>query len=107
MFFYSYEPLTFATLLFLLVVFFMAKTKSKKEFKEKIIDKELADFAKNIDIFFKENKPTKTLLSRQTIQFAIKNNLFTVSIKKQFYQILQKYPNEKEFIIEFNHNLLS
>lgn len=107
MFFYSYEPLTFITLLFLLVVFFMAKTKSKKEFKEKIINKELANFTKAVHIFLKENKPQIVLLSARAMQFGIKNNLFNHDIKAQFCQILQENPNEKEFIVEIDHNLLS
>ncbi|EOW8674632.1 hypothetical protein ACO042_000734 [Campylobacter coli] len=45
------------------------------------------------------------LMSAFALEFAIKNNAFGDDYTKEFKQILQNYPNEKEFNIEINHHL--
>ncbi|TKX30655.1 hypothetical protein [Campylobacter estrildidarum] len=110
--FYSYTPLSFCGFVFLLFVFFLMRKKSKRLFKiqafneeyEKYKD-ELYKFKNAVNEFAKTKQTKSVLMSASCLEFAVQNNFFNKDFTKQFKQILQDYPNEKEFNIEINHFL--
>ncbi|MBK1999961.1 hypothetical protein JG678_00670 [Campylobacter sp. 2018MI35] len=110
--FYSYTPLSFGGFVFLLIVFFLMRNASKKLFKKQRFLKDYENYKdelykfKNAVCDFAKDKQTKSvLMSASCLHFAVQNNIFSEDFTQQFKQILQDYPNEKEFNIEINHLL--
>ncbi|TEY00369.1 hypothetical protein [Campylobacter sp. US33a] len=108
--FFSYIPLSFGIVIFLLFIFFLMKIKSQKILKNKnflneyqICKNELNIFKNAVENFVKNKEVKSILISANTLKFVVKYNAFGNDYTKQFKQILQNYPNEKEFNIEINH----
>lgn len=110
--FFPYVELNFFTFVFILIVFILMRIKSKKIFKfQNFIDdyrlykNELIALKTGIEKFIKTKESQKVLMSALALKFAIKNNTFGDEYTKQFKQIINENPNEKEFNIEINHHL--
>ncbi|ENU2660417.1 hypothetical protein ACE4LE_000982 [Campylobacter jejuni] len=110
--FFPYIELNFFPFVFICFVFFLMWSKSQKIFKNekflndyKSCEKELIAFKEAHENFIKTKQGKSVLMSAFALEFAIKNNAFGDDYTKEFKQILQNYPNEKEFNIEINHHL--
>ncbi|EFC32479.1 hypothetical protein C414_000260158 [Campylobacter jejuni subsp. jejuni 414] len=110
--FFPYVELNFFSFVFILIVFILMLFKSRALFKKekffsdyKSCEKELNSFKIGVENFVKTKKSQKVLMSAFALEFAIKNNAFGDKYTKQFKQILNENPNEKEFNIEIDHYL--